>query len=297
LIGPTAVGKTGMGIKLASHFNSQIISADSRQIYAEMNIGTAKPTAHDLTLIKHHFISTHSIHNPISVFDYAKEVNVKLISLFKEHNILFLVGGSGLFVNAVCDGLDEIPSVDCKIRNLLNDEIENDKFPELVLELKRVDPDYYNMVDLHNPRRVVRALEVFRGTGKPFSTFLSNSKKKQDYEIIKVGINIEREKLYCRINQRVDSMIKEGFLDEAKELLNFRSSIALKTIGYQELFAYLLGNYDFNTAIDLIKRNTRHFAKRQLTWFKKDQEISWFEPNDFKAIENLIEKKTKSKSD
>lgn len=259
-----------------------------------MDIGTAKPSKRDLGQIKHHFISTLSIHESYTVSDYEKDVNRTLKNLFKEHDILFLVGGSGLFVRAVCEGLDEIPAVDSEIRTLLNEMYDSGKFSRLVRELEEVDPEYYAMADINNPRRVIRALEVYKGTGKPFSSFLTKSMKKRDYGIIKVGLNIAREDLYNRINQRVDGMIEGGLVEEAEELLDFRSASSLQTVGYQEIFGYLLGEYDLKTAIDNIKTNTRQYAKRQLTWFKKDREIAWFEPSDLEAIIKLLNKKTQS---
>ncbi|HIA35233.1 MAG TPA: tRNA (adenosine(37)-N6)-dimethylallyltransferase MiaA [Flavobacteriales bacterium] len=294
LVGPTAVGKTQSAITLATYFKSQIISGDSRQLYREMDIGTAKPSKIDLNLVKHHFVSTLSIHESYTVSDYEKDANRTLKNLFKEHDILFLVGGSGLFVRAVCEGLDEIPAVDSEIRTLLNEIYDSGKFPRLVRELEEVDPEYYAMADINNPRRVIRALEVYRGTGKPFSSYLTKSIKKRDYGIIKVGLNIDRDDLYNRINQRVDRMIEGGLVEEAKELLDFRSASSLQTVGYQEIFRYLLGEYDLNTAIDDIKTNTRQYAKRQLTWFKKDKDISWFEPSNLEAIIKLLNTKTQS---
>ncbi len=286
IVGPTAVGKTAAAIELAQQLNTEIISADSRQFYREMSIGTAKPSLEELAAVKHHFINSHSIEDAFSVGDFEKECLQVLGSLFKTHDKVILTGGSGLFIKAITDGFDELPTADITIRNKLNDYLAEKGIHFLQEQLKIVDPDYYTQVDLNNPQRLIRALEVYEATGKPFSSFRKSVINKRPFRIIKIGLNLPREELYERINQRVDIMVQQCLVDEVKSLLPYRHLNALNTVGYSELFDYFDSKTDLNTAIDLIKQNTRRFAKRQLTWFRKDIEIKWLTP-DALNIENI----------
>ncbi|MDB4926271.1 tRNA (adenosine(37)-N6)-dimethylallyltransferase MiaA [Mucilaginibacter sp.] len=290
IAGPTASGKTAVAIRLAQHYKTVIVSADSRQFYREMSIGTAKPSIDELAAAKHYFIDSHTVNQTFSVGDYEKQGLALLDELFKIHDIVILVGGSGLYIKALCEGFDDIPQADPEIREQLNNEFAEKGITTLQEELKMADPVYYDEVDLNNPQRIIRALEVFRHTGKPFSSYRKATINIRPFRSVKIGLDLPREVLYDRINQRVDDMVKQGLVDEVKSLLPYRHLNALNTVGYSELFAYLDGKTDLNRAIELIKQNTRHFAKRQLTWFKKDKEIHWLEPNDIQPIkiENLV---------
>jgi tRNA dimethylallyltransferase len=273
--GPTAIGKTTAAIELAKHYKTVILSADSRQFYREMSIGTAKPTEEELAAAKHYFINSHSISETFNVGDYEKESLKLLEELFRTHDKVILVGGSGLFVKAVCEGFDEFPDTEPAIRENLNAAFNDKGIIPLQEKLKLADPDYYNEVDLNNPQRVIRALEVFEATGKPFSSYRKSNINKRAFNIIKFGLNMDRNDLYERINQRVDNMIGGGLVEEVKSLLPYCHLNALNTVGYSELFDYFDGKIDLQTAIGLIKQNTRRFAKRQMTWFRKDKDIIW----------------------
>ncbi|RCH56901.1 tRNA (adenosine(37)-N6)-dimethylallyltransferase MiaA [Mucilaginibacter hurinus] len=277
IAGPTAVGKTDVAIKLARHLDTVVISADSRQFYKEMSIGTAKPTPQELAEVKHYFIDSHSVTHSFTVGAYEKQVLQLLDELFKMHDKVILAGGSGLFIKAVCEGFDDLPSAPPEIRQKLNEEFEEKGITYLQDRLKIADPDYYNEADLDNPRRLIRALEVFEVTGKPFSSFRMAAASPRPFNCIKIGLSLPRDILYERINRRVDVMIEQGLVDEARTLLNYRYYNALDTVGYAELFEYFDGKTDLQTAISLIKQNTRRFAKRQLTWFRRDPEIKWFD--------------------
>ena len=279
IAGPTASGKTEIAIKLAQSYKTVIVSADSRQFYREMSIGTAKPTPEELAAAPHYFINSHSITENFSVGDYEKQGLALLDELFKMHNTIILVGGSGLYIKALCEGFDDIPRADAAIREELNKELAEKGIAVLQEELKIADPVFYKQVDLSNPQRVIRALEVFRSTAKPFSSFRKAAVNERHFNTIKIGVDMPRELLYDRINQRVDDMIKQGLVDEAQSLLPYRHLNALNTVGYSELFDYFDGKADLNIAIERIKQNTRHFAKRQLTWFRKDKAVHWLEPN------------------
>ena len=282
IVGPTAIGKTGLSIKLAKHYNCEIVSADSRQFYQEMSIGTAKPTAQEMDGIPHHFINNISIHQNYTAGDFEKEAIKLLKQLFLKNDTVVLVGGSGLFVNAVCHGLDEIPS-NLEIRNQLMNEFEKDGLESLQKELKTADPKYFEEVDIQNPHRVIRALEVCRTSGKPFSQFLNKQPKKRPFKSIWIGLNLDRETVYENINSRVDLMIKNGLLEEVKALEENKDLICLKTVGYQEFYQK---ESNQEKAIELVKQNTRRFAKRQITFFKRNKEIKWFEPTQ---LDNIIE--------
>lgn len=287
--GPTAIGKTAIAIRLARHFHTEIISADSRQFYRETNIGTAKPTPEELAEVKHHFVNSHSITDSFTVGDFEEQALKLLDKLFKIHNVIVLTGGSGLYIDAVCKGFDNLPKAAPGIREELNAEYERKGLSFLQEELKRIDPDYYSTVDLANPQRIIRALEVFHTTGTLFSEYRKGSEKNRPFKIIKVGLNKERESLYQQINSRADLMIRNGLIEEATSLLPVRHLNALKTVGYSELFDYLDGNYSLEEAIDKIKQNTRNFAKRQLTWFRKDPQIEWFNPDQYADIVNYVD--------
>jgi len=296
IAGPTAVGKTDTAIQLARHYNTVILSADSRQFYREMSIGTAKPNANELAAVKHYFIDSHSITEKFSVGDFEKEALVLLDELFTIHDVVILAGGSGLYIKAVCEGFDELPTADPGIRHRLNQDFTEKGIVYLQDKLRVADPDYYNEVDIHNPQRLIRALEVFETTGKPFSSFRTATVNRRSFNVIKFGLNLPRELLYQRINQRVDIMVEQGLVEEVRSLLPYRHLNALNTVGYSELFDYLDGKTDLEIAIELIKQNTRHFAKRQLTWFRKDKEFIWLEPGDLGEIISQVGNKTHKSS-
>ncbi|WP_281987980.1 tRNA (adenosine(37)-N6)-dimethylallyltransferase MiaA [Aquimarina aggregata] len=277
IVGPTAIGKTNLSIQLANHFNCEIISGDSKQFYKEMKIGTAVPSDDELALAKHHFIQHKSIHETYTVGDFEKEALNKLKILFDTNDYAILVGGSGLYIDAVTKGLDYFPEVDINTREQLQKEYDTNGIQTLQEQLKVLDKSYYDSVDLQNTHRVMRALEVCLSSGKPYSSFLTSSKKNRPFKCIKIGITADRNIIYDRINMRVDLMIKEGLLDEAKNLYEYKTLNALNTVGYKELFKYFDQEWELDFAISEIKKNTRRFAKRQLTWFKKDTEIEWFD--------------------
>lgn len=277
IVGPTAVGKTALSIKLAQKLHTEIVSADSRQFYREMEIGTAKPNAEELQKVKHHFINSLSIQDDYSVGHYEKEALQCLENLFKTHSKALLVGGSGLFVKAVCEGLDTLPPGDEQIRKHYENILTEKGLAPLQTELKTKDPAYFELVDKQNPRRLIRALEIISVTGKPYSGFRKRKPAHRDFEVIKIGLNIEKELLRKRIDKRVDEMLAAGWLDECRQLFAYRNLNALKTVGYAELFDFIEGKTDWETTVTHIKTNTWHYAKRQLTWFRKDKEIQWFE--------------------
>ena len=292
VIGPTAIGKTALAIGLAKHFKTEIISADSRQFFKEMHIGTAVPTAVELNTVPHHFIQNLSINNDYSVGDFEREALKKLHELFEKYAVVVMVGGSGLYVDAVCNGLDDFPEVDPAIRKNLKARLEETGILELQNELKKLDFTTYNQIDLENPQRLIRALEICLVSGKPYSSFLSENKSPREFNSIKIGLTAPREIVYDRINQRVDQMIENGLVDEARKLFPYKNLNALQTVGYKELFSYFEGETNLKFAIEEIKKNTRRFAKRQFTWFKKDQEILWFDYlTDLDKILNQIEEK------
>ena len=280
IAGPTAIGKTAAAIQLAQYFNTVILSADSRQFYREMSIGTAKPTTQELAAAQHYFIDSHSVTEPFSVGDFEKQGLALLDELFKVHPIIIMVGGSGLYIKAICDGFDNIPAANEGIRERLNLEFEEKGLTHLQEKLKIADPDYYTEVDINNPQRIIRALEVFESTGKPFSSYRVANNNTRPFNIIKIALDMPREELYNRINQRVDIMIQQGLLDEVRSLIPYRHLNALNTVGYSEAFDYLDGKINLDTAIDKIKQNTRRFAKRQLTWFRKDKDFHWVDTNE-----------------
>ena len=295
IVGPTAIGKTSLAIQLANKFNTEIISADSRQFYKEMSIGTAVPSAEELQAAKHHFIQHISIKDNYNVGDFESEAIKKLDELFKNNKIVIMVGGSGLYTKSVLEGLDYFPEVSLEIRQELNVKLEKEGLDSLQQQLHKLDPDYYKIVDLENPHRVIRALEVCISSEKPYSSYLNQPKKKRNFTAISIGLSAEREIIYDRINRRVDLMITEGLMDEAKALFPKRELNALNTVGYKELFSYLEGKDSLETAVSEIKKNTRRFAKRQLTWFRKDQEINWFDyKTPVEEIQQFLDSKIKN---
>lgn len=293
VIGATAIGKSALSIKLAQHFNTEIISCDSRQFYKEMKIGTAVPSPKELAAAKHHFIQNRSVLDDYSVGQFEKDALIKLKQLFSKNNVIIMVGGSGLYTNAVIDGLDYFPEIDPQIRIQLNQQLKNGQLELLQQQLKKLDIESYNAIEIENPHRLIRALEICIGTGKPYSTFKNNEKANRNFIPIKIGLSAERELIYRRINKRVDIMLDEGLLEEAKNLYEHKQLNALQTVGYRELFNYFDKNCTLEFAIEEIKKNTRRFAKRQVTWNKKDTTIHWFDFNTdaseiIKKIEKLI---------
>jgi tRNA dimethylallyltransferase len=282
IAGPTASGKTQLAIDIAKELNTEIISCDSRQFFKEISIGTAKPTETQLAEIQHHFISNISIQDKYSAGQYENDAIKLLDVLFKKNKNVVLVGGSGLYMDAVMYGLDDIPKVENAARNELNSLYKEEGLVVLQNMLAKLDPEYYKVVDLNNPHRLIRALEIILSTGIPFSEQRQGERKQRDFKIILIGLEVERELLYDRINQRVDHMMEEGLLEEARSVFKFKNLNALQTVGYKELFDYLDNKTDLETAVDLIKQNTRRFAKRQMTWLRKYKELIWLKPENAK---------------
>jgi tRNA dimethylallyltransferase len=288
-VGPTAVGKTDLCLNLAKKFNTEIVSCDSRQFFREMNLGTAKPSKKELELIPHHLINTLSIADDYDVKRFEKDAMEVLDSIFKNHSVAVMTGGSGLFADAVTKGFDEIPEVDPEIRTQLISDYGEKGLLWLQSEVSRVDPEYYAQADTQNPQRLMRALEVNLGTGLKFSGFRVKKKNVRPFNVIKIGLERDREELYRRIELRMDEMIARGLFEEAESLFEKRHLNALQTVGYSEIFGYLEGRYDKGEAIRLLKRNSRRYAKRQFTWFRRDPEIRWFHPDQSEAILTWIE--------
>ena len=277
IVGPTAIGKTALSIQLANAFNASIISCDSRQFFKEMTIGTAVPEPNELAAAKHYFIQNRSVFDSYNVGEFERDTLKKLEALFKENPIQIMVGGSGLYVDAVLNGLDYFPEVDPKIREALLLKIEKEGIEVLQKQLKELDLETYKLIAIDNPHRIMRALEVCIGSGIPYSTFKNKPKKQRNFKSIKIGLNADREIIYNRINQRVDAMINNGLIEEAKTLYAHKELNALQTVGYRELFSFFDGNFTKEFAISEIKKNSRRFAKRQLTWFKRDKNTLWFD--------------------
>jgi len=294
ITGPTAIGKTSVSTEVARHFNTEIISADSRQLFMEMVIGTAIPEAKELTEIRHHFIHSHSIHEYYNASRYEEEVLLKLSDLFKRHNLVIMTGGSMLYLDAVCKGIDDLPAINMEIRQQLIRKFETEGIESLRFELKNLDPVYYQEVDKKNHKRLLHALEICLITGKPYSSFRTNPRRERPFHIIKIGLNTDRNILYERINKRVDQMVAEGLEKEARDLYPFRQNNALNTVGYREWFEHFDGLTTSAEAIEKIKGNTRRYARKQLTWFKRDEEINWFDLTETGKIIPFIESKTAS---
>ena len=290
LLGPTGVGKTDLSFAIADNLSCEIISCDSRQFYREMSIGTAIPDIAILRKIKHHFIQFISVTDYYSSSHFERDVINLLPSLFNKRNIVLMAGGSGLYIDAVCEGIDDIPDIDPEIREKYIRKYFDEGLESLQACLKLLDPEHYNKVDLKNYKRIIRALEICESTGKPYSSFLKKEKRERDFKIIKIGLERPREELYERINKRVDLMLAQGLEDEARLLFEFRNLNALNTVGYKEFFNYFDGKITREKAIELIKRNSRRYAKRQMTWWAKDKKIKWFNPEKKEDIFEYLEK-------
>lgn len=292
VVGSTAIGKTNLSIKLAKHFNAEIISCDSRQFFKEMTIGTAVPEPEELAAAPHHFIQNKSIHEEYSVGHFEREALAKLDQLFTQHNVVIMVGGSGLYVDAVLNGLDYFPTIDPSVREALNIQLETEGLSSLQNQLKELDIETYNTITLDNPHRVIRALEVCIGSGQTYSSFKNKPKAPRNFTSIKVGLTADRTIMYDRINKRVNIMLDKGLLKEVEQLHSLKNLNALQTVGYRELFDFLDGKIDFDFAVEEIKKNSRRFAKRQVTWFKRDQNTLWFDYlAPVKSITDTIENK------
>ncbi len=294
LLGPTGVGKTDISIDIALRFGSEIISCDSRQFYREMAIGTAIPTEDKLKKVKHHFIRFLSVNEYYSASLFERDVLNLLPELFKKHKIIIMAGGSGMYIDAVCSGIDEIPDVDPVIRQKYTRKYKEEGLESIRVSLKLLDPEHYKNVDLRNYKRIIRALEICETTGRPYSSFLNKGKKKRDFRIIKVGLERPREELYDKINQRVDRMISLGLEEEARTLHELKNLNALNSVGYKEFFDYFEEKISKGKAIELIKRNSRRYAKRQMTWWAKDKDIRWFHPGKTQEIIDYIDEVLKS---
>ncbi len=277
IVGPTAVGKTASAISVAEKLHTEIISADSRQIFKELNIGTAKPSSEELKKIKHHFIGNKSVHDDYNAGQYGRDAIALIQELFKKFNWLVMVGGSGLYIKAVLEGFDEMPEVAEGLREKITEEYQTKGLAWLQQEVEQADPDYFSTTDKQNPQRLLRALELLRSSGLPIRSLRANKKIKHSFEIIKIGLNVPRKELYQRIDSRMDEMIARGLFNEAQQFYPFKNLNALQTVGYREIFDHLSGLYDYDEAVRLLKQNSRRYAKRQLTWFQRDGGITWFE--------------------
>ena len=290
IVGPTAVGKTAVAIKLAHLFDTHVISADSRQIFSELTIGTAKPSPQELDLVPHHFINTHSITEEYDAAQYGRDALATISRLFQEHNTLILCGGSGLYIKAVIEGFDAIPDVPTEVREELMKGYEQDGLEWLQQQMQKLDPHHFATIDQKNPHRLIRALEVRIATGSSITTFRKESRIVHDFNIIKIGLEVPREELYKRIDERMDRMIELGLFEEASALYQHRARQALQTVGYQEIFDFIDNKFDREEAIRLLKRNSRRYAKRQMTWFNRDAQVHWFSPNAPEVIVQFIRK-------
>ncbi|QHT70272.1 tRNA (adenosine(37)-N6)-dimethylallyltransferase MiaA [Rhodocytophaga rosea] len=284
VVGPTAVGKTDLCVRLAKQLGAEIISADARQFFREMNIGTAKPSLEERGGVSHHLINSHSIVDSYNAGDFERDALQILEQLYKHTNVAIVTGGSGLYIKALCEGMDEMPEIEESIREQLNTIYMNEGLPVLLSQLDQLDPEYAASVDRANPQRIIRALEVCLASGKPYSSFRKKSKAIRPFRFTKIGLQRNREELYARIDARMDAMLAEGLVEEVKRLQPYRMQNALQTVGYTEVFDFLDGKYDETEMIRLLKRNSRRYAKRQITWFSRDPEIRWFHPSDYTQI-------------
>lgn len=289
LIGPTGVGKTELSLSIAEHYHTSIISSDSRQLYKDLKIGTAAPTPAQLARVPHYFVGTLELTDYYSAAQYEIEVLKKLDELFQAHPVVVMTGGSMMYVDAVCKGIDDIPTVGKDTRELMIHRYETEGLDQLCAELRVLDPEYYRIVDLKNPKRVIHALEICYMTGKTYTSFRTRTQKERPFHIVKVGLTRDREELYQRINQRVDEMMKEGLLEEAKRVYPYRQLNSLNTVGYKEIFKYLDGEWDLPFAIEKIKQNSRIYSRKQMTWFKRDTEITWFHPEQKKEVLQFLD--------
>lgn len=279
LIGPTGVGKTELSLRIAEYFRTSIVSADSRQLYADLKIGTAAPTPEQLNRVPHHLVGTLKLTDYYSAARYEEEVLGIIEKLFEQHETVVLTGGSMMYIDAICKGIDNIPTIDAETREMMLQRYESEGLETLCSELKLLDPEYYKIVDLKNPKRVIHALEICYMTGKTYTSFRTQKKKDRSFHIIKIGLTRDRNELYERINHRVDVMMEEGLLEEAREVYPYRTLNSLNTVGYKELFNYLDGSWELPFAIEKIKQNSRIYSRKQMTWFKRDEEIHWFHPD------------------
>ncbi|MBN2773436.1 MAG: tRNA (adenosine(37)-N6)-dimethylallyltransferase MiaA [Prolixibacteraceae bacterium] len=294
ILGPTGIGKTNTAVRIARQLNTEIISADSRQIFRELHIGTAVPSPEELGMVKHHFIQTHSIQEYYNASRFESDILALLDELFRQKDYVVMTGGSMLYIDAVCKGIDELPDVDPELRESLIQIWKNEGLENLRLRLKKLDPVYYSHADLKNPKRILHALEICLMTGKPYSSFRLNETKKRPFKILKIGLNCDREILYGRINNRVDKMIEKGLVEEAKKVYQLKHLNSLNTVGYKEIFAALDGKVNLEEAIVQIKNNTRKYARKQLTWFRRDKSIKWFEPEQDDQILHFIKSEIKN---
>lgn len=291
LIGPTGIGKTELCLQLARHLNTGIISSDSRQIFKELKIGTAAPTPEQLAIVKHHMVATHSVNDYYNAYEFEQDVLKLLEKQFVTHDQMLMTGGSMMYVDAVCKGIDELPTIDPELRQEVMDLYNNEGLEAVRRRLKMLDPVFYEQVDLKNHKRVMHAVEVCLMTGQPYSSLRTNSARKRPFNILKIGLDMDRDELYERINQRVDMMVKDGLFEEARSFYHLKHINALNTVGYKEIFAHWDGEYDADKAIELIKRNSRRYAKRQLSWFRRDKEINWFHPAQKEEIIKFVDNK------
>ncbi len=289
IAGPTAVGKTHAAVEMAGYLGTEVISCDSRQIYKELRIGTAVPDNSELAGIRHYFLQNKSIHQYYNASMFEHEVLDLLDELFSTKDVVIMAGGSGMYIDAVCSGIDDLPSVDHEIRQKLQKQYRKEGIESIRILLRKLDPAYYKSVDLRNAKRMLKALEVTLTTGRAYSSFLTNTDKKRPFDILKTGLNIPRDDLYRRINSRVDKMIQEGLVNEAKSVFEFRHLNALNTVGYKEIFRYIEGAITLDEAVDLIKRNTRKYARRQLTWFRRYNNMKWFAPSEISEMKRYTE--------
>ncbi len=289
--GPTAVGKTALCVRLAQQLGTEVVSADSRQLYRELSIGTAKPTPAEMDGVPHHFIGSHHITDPVTAGRYERECLTLLNELFTRHRVVILSGGTGLYINAVCFGLDDMPPVDATLRETLRLRWQQDGLASLQEQLRQLDPVYAQTADLQNPVRVTRALEVCLSTGLPYSSFRQDKPADRPFKSVLVALDRPRPELYARIDTRMDQMLSDGLLDEVRSLYDYRQLPALQTVGYQEVFPYLDGTYDYDEMVRLLKRNSRRYAKRQLTWFHNQANYQWFAPDDEAGIRALLEER------
>lgn len=290
LIGPTGVGKTELSLSLAEFLHTPIINADSRQLFRDLPIGTAAPTEAQQQRVRHYFVGTLGLTDYYSAAQYETDVLRLLDGLYSQHPYALLTGGSMMYIDAVCKGIDDIPTVDEETRRLMLERYEEVGLEQLCKELKLLDPEYYNLVDHKNPKRVIHALEICYMTGKPYSSFRTSQPKARPFDILKIGLRREREELYERINQRVNQMITDGLVEEARKVIAYRHTNALNTVGYKEIFKYIDGSWTLETAVEKIKQNTRIYSRKQMTWFRRDESIHWFHPDETEAIKKLIEK-------
>jgi tRNA dimethylallyltransferase len=288
ILGPTGVGKTNISLRLAEHFGCPIVSSDSRQFYRELKIGTAAPTTAQLSRVKHYFIGSHSIHDEYNAGQYEQDAIHLLDELFQKHKVVMLVGGSMMYIDAVCNGMDQIPAVDAETRAFWQKQYADFGLEFIQQELLRLDPVHYTQVDLQNPKRIIHALEICSLTGKPYSDLRTGQRKLHNFNILKIGLNRPRPELYERINSRVDEMMNEGLLQEAEQFYQFRKLNTLNTVGYKELYEYMDGNWTLDFAVNMIKQDSRRYAKRQLTWFNRDKEILWFHPEELESKIELV---------